>query len=1491
MMKKAVMSSLVALALGVSGTWGFLPAHSVKADPLVPGNTYYVAVDGEDSNPGTLEQPWRTIQKAGAMLEPGDTAVIRGGTYRESVKPARSGTAGQPITFRAMDDEQVIISGAEPVSGWTQHSGFIYKAPAALKLGEEDQVYVNGEAVHVARWPNLGGASLLEPPLAVMEAVSYPSGQPVTLTDHELPEQDWTGANVWVWSASRWSAWTSTVTQSAPQSLSFAGNEPDSSNQAKAGGDYYLSGTLAALDEPGEMFYDRAEQMLYLWAPGSADPNQLLVEAKERKYAFDLSGRSYIHLEGIGAFAGSITTSQALGTGSAAVGGQGSAIFRTVAGLLPSQTYVLTASVKVDIAEGKGSLGVRQHGGAAVTQVFSNLYYKTVTVEFTTGAQSTSAEIFLQMDNGIGEAYGDGFNIKPKTGSAAAPVISNHDFEEGTLNGWQGTGGYRLVQGAEYCVLDRITALYVSHRETSTEKYSSQGETGIRIAGQFNELKNSVISHSSGRGVDIAGSGHRIVNNEITMTNYSGTYASALSVSGNGHLISHNTAYGSGRSILAFGGGHLSNMAVQYNDFYEGGYLSHDLGLVYGVSVDAENVEIAYNRIHDNKATKANTGLYLDNSSHNFIIHHNLIYNNQEGLRLNLPAEFHLVYNNTFYGNELDVKNDWGYVFTQDTLGTQMFNNIFSAEQLYGRETAHGHNLSPAVSPLFVNPVAGDFRLQAGSSAIDEGIALTGITEGYTGSKPDLGALEYGLPAWSAGRDFINPPEPGYVPSEASYRNRIRNSGFERQDLQTSAVQPIYEWTKTGSQEAAIVWGASMMSSTGNARASNKGLRLGKGENGVEQAIGGLTPAARHHLFVWLKIPEGESAVLGARTAAGVLVEQAYPSMGGEWVRQELVFAAGAADTGVIVYLGKGAGLDYVYADDFGLIEEPPVSNVSITANTPVLETGSSLQLTARMLPVAVDGGITWSSGNPSAAVVDAAGRVTATGTGNVLLTAASVHDPLIRSDYPLQVIPALPPASVTDWQEPLADQAHWLLNSLAGNATLAFHHNKVELYGQGVVSYVYGQYGDELLAFKTRLDLPNNDMWYGLQLGSSSNAQLPWSGNNGYLLVVKKDLLELQKWNGGQKVLMSLPNTVLLDKTWHQVKFGKLDTLYGANIRLEVDGETVFSYFDPVQPLAGRGYFTVINNAKTPNGAILLSPAGEPDPEVNLLTNGGFENGTAGWTPNGSSVTSVTEQVYSGAKAVHVHNRTAAWANIRQPVAVDNGKTYEASALVRMGEGTDTALLVLEYTAGGTVKYQTLGMAEATGSQWTRVSGQYTLREAAAVTSPYLRIYTSNTTGSFYADQVRLEETATPSNLLQNPGFENGRVGWSPNGSSIMADASAAHSGQYSMKVYNRTAPWANVRQSVSMVNGQTYEGSAWVKLETGTDTVYLTAVVKVNGTTYYRTIASAAAGSTGWVKLSGRHTFNESGPIGEAELRLYTGSTTNSFFADDMVLEIAEE
>ncbi|MGI9286894.1 MAG: hypothetical protein ACR2P1_16020, partial [Pseudomonadales bacterium] len=76
--------------------------------------TYYVSVRGDDGNPGSLAQPWQTVNYALTRLRPGDTLYLRGGTYYEQVEVGVSGTASQPITIAGYAGEQTVIDSGFP---------------------------------------------------------------------------------------------------------------------------------------------------------------------------------------------------------------------------------------------------------------------------------------------------------------------------------------------------------------------------------------------------------------------------------------------------------------------------------------------------------------------------------------------------------------------------------------------------------------------------------------------------------------------------------------------------------------------------------------------------------------------------------------------------------------------------------------------------------------------------------------------------------------------------------------------------------------------------------------------------------------------------------------------------------------------------------------------------------------------------------------------------------------------------------------------------------------------------------------------------------------------------------------------------------------------------------------------------------------------------------------------------------------------------------
>ena len=98
--------------------------------PFAAAATYIVTPDGDDSHAGTESQPWKTLRKAAAAVQPGDTVRIKAGDY--FVGPTwivnRAGTAESPITYRAFGDGEVRITGSSllPPEKWTHVKGGIY---------------------------------------------------------------------------------------------------------------------------------------------------------------------------------------------------------------------------------------------------------------------------------------------------------------------------------------------------------------------------------------------------------------------------------------------------------------------------------------------------------------------------------------------------------------------------------------------------------------------------------------------------------------------------------------------------------------------------------------------------------------------------------------------------------------------------------------------------------------------------------------------------------------------------------------------------------------------------------------------------------------------------------------------------------------------------------------------------------------------------------------------------------------------------------------------------------------------------------------------------------------------------------------------------------------------------------------------------------------------------------------------------------------------
>lgn len=99
-----------------------------------------------DNNPGSSEQPFRTISGAlnSGLIGPGDTLTVAGGIYREELNPRTGGSGPDArVVIRARDDEDVVISGADPIGSPEQVDGttWVVNDYEPLDFYGDDYVY------------------------------------------------------------------------------------------------------------------------------------------------------------------------------------------------------------------------------------------------------------------------------------------------------------------------------------------------------------------------------------------------------------------------------------------------------------------------------------------------------------------------------------------------------------------------------------------------------------------------------------------------------------------------------------------------------------------------------------------------------------------------------------------------------------------------------------------------------------------------------------------------------------------------------------------------------------------------------------------------------------------------------------------------------------------------------------------------------------------------------------------------------------------------------------------------------------------------------------------------------------------------------------------------------------------------------------------------------------------------------------------------------
>ena len=299
-------SGVLALAM-VAGAGRSAAAGAGTGGRVPTTADLYVATNGDDTNPGTQEAPFKTLAAAQTAVRAHPklgkkplTVAVMSGTYYVGktlvFTAADSGTKDAPVTYRGVGTPT--ISGGVKLSlTWSAHKDNIMKAtvPASASTGMSfDMLFLNGQRQIMARYPNYDPSRLTTPFQGVANDYQSRPGKWTTpptgpVYAHCMHTSDW-GSQHYV----------ATGVSGGKLDLSRALCNGRASGPNGAG---VVENALDELDAPGEWYFDKAAGTLYFYPPPGTDLSAALFEMAGLESVIEFEGTKaapvkYVNLDG-----------------------------------------------------------------------------------------------------------------------------------------------------------------------------------------------------------------------------------------------------------------------------------------------------------------------------------------------------------------------------------------------------------------------------------------------------------------------------------------------------------------------------------------------------------------------------------------------------------------------------------------------------------------------------------------------------------------------------------------------------------------------------------------------------------------------------------------------------------------------------------------------------------------------------------------------------------------------------------------------------------------------------------------------------------------------------------------------------------------------------------------------------------------------------------------------------------------------------------------
>jgi hypothetical protein len=276
-------ATIVAMIAAVTTLCVSAPAEAQPAQ-------IFVAPTGNDANPGTLEKPLATLQRAQraarkAAGREAATVFLREGTYylpETLILTAEdSGAKAAPVVYRAYEKEQAVISGGVRLKDlkWEPYKDGIVRAKVPAGFAT-DQLFVNGQRQPLARYPNF------DPKERHFNGWAKDAFSPQRAALWKDPA----GGFIHALHAAEWGGMHYVITGKGPDNkITYEGgwqnNRPMGMHDIR-----FVENIFEELDAPGEWFLDQKTGTLYFYPPADVDPATATIEAVRLRHLIEFRG-------------------------------------------------------------------------------------------------------------------------------------------------------------------------------------------------------------------------------------------------------------------------------------------------------------------------------------------------------------------------------------------------------------------------------------------------------------------------------------------------------------------------------------------------------------------------------------------------------------------------------------------------------------------------------------------------------------------------------------------------------------------------------------------------------------------------------------------------------------------------------------------------------------------------------------------------------------------------------------------------------------------------------------------------------------------------------------------------------------------------------------------------------------------------------------------------------------------------------------------------